>query len=294
MDANELVIKFSVNGEQLFGIYHPPQHKPSGRGVLIVVGGPQYRVGSHRQFVLLARFLAANGIPVLRFDYRGMGDSEGELRTFETIDEDIHAAMNSFFDTDSELKDVVVWGLCDAASAAAFYAQSDPRVSGLVLLNPWVRTEAGIAKAYLKHYYLTRLFNRDLWLKLFSGRFDFGASIRSLTGMLVSVLNRRGTEQKQDSIALQDHPSTSQEEPLPERMYQGLERFPGQLLFILSGDDLTAGEFRDVVKQSRQWRRLFQQSRVCSRELEFANHTFSRRQWRDTVAQWTLDWLRTW
>ena len=31
------------------------------RGVLIVVGGPQYRVGSHRQFALLANHLAGQG-----------------------------------------------------------------------------------------------------------------------------------------------------------------------------------------------------------------------------------------
>ena len=44
-------------------------------GVVIVVGGPQYRVGSHRQFVTLARALAASGVPALRFDYRGMVSS---------------------------------------------------------------------------------------------------------------------------------------------------------------------------------------------------------------------------
>ena len=48
-----------------------------------MVGGPQYRVGSHRQFTLMARAFAAAGYPVLRFDYRGIGDSEGESRGFE-------------------------------------------------------------------------------------------------------------------------------------------------------------------------------------------------------------------
>jgi len=52
-------------------------------GVLIVVGGPQYRVGSHRQFLLLSRRLAAEGHPVMRFDYRGMGDASGAMRGFE-------------------------------------------------------------------------------------------------------------------------------------------------------------------------------------------------------------------
>ena len=53
-------------------------------GVVIVVGGAQYRVGSHRQFVGLARHLAAHGHPVLRFDFPGMGDSPGDWVGFES------------------------------------------------------------------------------------------------------------------------------------------------------------------------------------------------------------------
>ena len=36
------------------------------------------------------------------------------------------------------------------------------------------------------------------------------------------------------------------------------------------------------------------EARVTRRELAGANHTFSRRVWRDAVAGWTLEWLRTW
>ena len=64
-------------------------------GVVIVVGGPQYRVGSHRQFALLARALARAGIPTLRFDYRGIGDSEGDPRTFESIGSDLTCAVDA-------------------------------------------------------------------------------------------------------------------------------------------------------------------------------------------------------
>src|SRR5690606_34644237 len=106
-------------------------------GVLIIVGGPQYRVGSHRQFVLLARYLAERGIPVMRFDYRGMGDSDGDMRTFEHVGKDLGSDIDYFFSECSFLKDIVIWGLCDAASAALFYAHQDRRISGLVLLNPW-------------------------------------------------------------------------------------------------------------------------------------------------------------
>jgi len=46
-------------------------------------------VGSHRQFVQLARRLAKQGYPTLRFDYRGMGDSEGVYRSFENVGPDL-------------------------------------------------------------------------------------------------------------------------------------------------------------------------------------------------------------
>ena len=83
-------------GERLIGVLHRPQ-TPSGasRGMVIVVGGPQYRVGSHRQFVLLARALAARGTPVLRFDLAGMGDSDGEFAGFERSAADIRAAIDA-------------------------------------------------------------------------------------------------------------------------------------------------------------------------------------------------------
>ena len=46
-----------------------PDAPQQNTGVVIVVGGAQYRVGSHRQFVQMARLLAAAGYPVLRFDF---------------------------------------------------------------------------------------------------------------------------------------------------------------------------------------------------------------------------------
>ena len=96
MIYHEQAIRFECADDSLFGILSIPD-QPISRGVLIVVGGPQYRVGSHRQFTLLARHLATAGIPVMRYDYRGMGDSEGEIRTFENLHDDLHTAIDQFF-----------------------------------------------------------------------------------------------------------------------------------------------------------------------------------------------------
>jgi len=73
---------FGCGGDRLVGILHAPAERARDIGVLVVVGGPQYRVGSHRQFVRMARDFAAAGYPVLRFDHRGIGDSDGAARSF--------------------------------------------------------------------------------------------------------------------------------------------------------------------------------------------------------------------
>ena len=146
MRFSEEAIAFPCAGEQLLGIIaHPEQAKRTG--VLIIVGGPQYRLGSHRQFLLLARVLSVAGYPVMRFDYRGMGDSTGEMRNFEAVDADIAAAIDAFMVACPELEHFVLWGLCDAASASLLYlhACEDERLSGFVLLNPWVRSVATLA-----------------------------------------------------------------------------------------------------------------------------------------------------
>ena len=76
---------FPCAGEALVGVASIPA-TPLALGMVVVVGGPQYRAGSHRQFVLLARRAAAAGIATLRFDYRGMGDATGPPIGFENVD----------------------------------------------------------------------------------------------------------------------------------------------------------------------------------------------------------------
>ncbi len=190
MNPAERALAFQCKDDWLYGILSLPE-QDADKGLLIVVGGPQYRVGSHRQFTLLARYLAKRGISVLRFDSRGMGDSEGERRTFEDFEDDLSCAIDKFFEEVPTLKALAIWGLCDAASAALFYAYSDPRVTGLVLVNPWVRTEQGVAKVYLKHYYLKRLFDLEFWRKLWRGNFSFVTSVHSLFNIAADALTGR-------------------------------------------------------------------------------------------------------
>jgi exosortase A-associated hydrolase 1 len=285
---DDIALQFSCADQTLYGVLSPGAAGAT-RGVLVIVGGPQYRAGSHRQFTLLARDLAARGIPVLRFDYRGMGDAEGKLHTFEMVDADVRAAIDAFQAQLPALREVVLWGLCDGASAAMLYAARDARVAALVALNPWVRTEAGLAKATLKHYYTARLRDPQFWRKLASGRFNARAAARSLLAMLRKARGH-GVAAAGPAPQEQAMPAAS----LPERMAEGLRRFSGPVLLILSGADLTAREFEDTVRASPAWRARLQDRRVTQRRLDAANHTFSRREWRDQVAQWTAEWVSSW
>jgi exosortase A-associated hydrolase 1/exosortase A-associated hydrolase 2 len=280
-------IGFGCHGESLYGVLDLPARPHDGRGVLIVVGGPQYRAGSHRQFTLLARRLAGEGIPAMRFDYRGMGDSEGEIRNFEQVQDDLRAAVDRFMLEVPGLREITLWGLCDGASASTLYAPLDARVTGLALLNPWVRTEEGAAKAMLKHYYKDRLLDPALWKKIASGQFDYAGAARSFFQLAGSALSP-----KRDTPGQEQVEQAADASPLPERMQAALSTFRGQVLVMLSGADLTAQEFGDVAGGSRPWRELMGSKRVTRHLLPGADHTCSQRPWQDQVEDWTISWLK--
>ncbi len=72
-------ITLENNGEKIFGILHRPLQAKNVPAVVICPGFAGNKCGKFRIFVTLGKELAKKGIAVLRFDYRGSGDSEGEF-----------------------------------------------------------------------------------------------------------------------------------------------------------------------------------------------------------------------
>jgi exosortase A-associated hydrolase 1 len=282
MNFSEQVVTFACAGEQMLGILALPEQAQK-IGVLLLVGGPQYRAGSHRQFLLLSRTLAAAGYPTMRFDYRGMGDSEGDLRHFEAVNEDIVAAIAAFQAHCPQATKLVLWGLCDAASSALLYwdAVKDARVSGLVLLNPWVRSETSLARAHIKHYYGQRLLQAEFWRKLLTGKLGLGRAIGGFIGSL-----NRARQDKRSAVATESL-------PFQKRMARGLATFPGTVLLLLSGNDYTAKEFLETVKADSAWAAALGQPSVTRVDIAEADHTFSSAEWRRQVENITRQWLET-
>lgn len=215
MNAEQRALHFACQGSALVGVIDVPE-RPIQRGVLVVSGAPQYRVGSHRQYTLLARLLAPRGIPVMRFDYRGMGDSEGEPRGFDAIGDDLQAAIREFMLQMPELQEIVLWGLGDGASAAALYAHTDPRVRGLVLLNPWAGGASGAPQGPLLPNLLARFGEIGFWKK---------------------VGNRHAV-------------AVDSSMPLPQRIVASLACFDGAGLVIVGGADAVGREFADLMERN--------------------------------------------
>lgn len=275
---NDEAFLFDCKGATLVGVLSRTD-RPATTGVLILVGGPQTRVGSHRQFALLARALAAGGVPTLRFDFRGMGDSEGEAAGFEAVDDDIAAALDAFQRACPALRRFVLWGLCDAASAALLYwrRRRDKRIVGLALLNPWVRSEAGHDRALLRHYYLDRLCQPAFWRKLFGG----GLAWRSALGEAWLRFRR---VRRSGATTPSGTPSAFRDE-----MAAALQQFDGAILVVIAGNDLTGLEFADW-GTTTAWR---QRPMVRWHDIAGEDHTFSSAAGRDAVSTLTLDWART-
>lgn len=278
--ADETVVLVPCGADRLVGLLHRPQH-PRRTGVLVIVGGPQVRAGSHRQFVQLARALARRGHAVLRFDVRGMGDSDGHARTFTELGEDIRAALDAFAAAMPGLHDIVLWGLCDGASAALLHhaERPDPRVRGLVLLNPWVRSTQTLARAHVKHYYRQRLLEPEFWRKLLSGRIAWSALSGLWRNLATAMRGSRAA-----AAAVEDFRIT---------MARAWHAFPGPILLVLSGRDLTAKEFLEALPLEPAWAGALERPRLTRLDIAEADHTFSTRAERERLEAATADWLDT-
>lgn len=88
---------FFFSPQQLFGIYYPASDVMSDR--LIVICAPFFEEyqRTYRALAELSEALAQNGVHVLRFDYRGTGESFGELSDVKSCNEwceDISSAID--------------------------------------------------------------------------------------------------------------------------------------------------------------------------------------------------------
>jgi exosortase A-associated hydrolase 1 len=216
-------ITFDCDGSQLIGTLDRAE-SACAVGVLLVSGGNEIRCGTWGGQAQLAARLAAAGIAVLRFDRRGIGDSEGSNAGFRGTRDDIAAALAAFRAAAPELRRVIAFGNCDAASALMLSAGKFT-VDGMVLANPWTiedETAAPVhAPAALRARYLSKLKDPRELLRLLSGKINLGTLLQ---GLKASASAPTGSTLSRDMAA-------------------SLAGFGGKVTILLASGDRTAQMF---------------------------------------------------
>jgi exosortase A-associated hydrolase 1 len=197
---------------------------PGSTGLLIVTGGNETRAGAFSSQAKLAAQVAAAGHPVLRFDRRGVGDSEGVNMGFRHSAEDIAAALTAFRRRSPSIGRVVAFGNCDAASALML--SGGVGFDGLVLSNPWTyedeHTNTPPPPSAIRARYAAKLKNPRELLRLVSGKVNLGDLVRSL----------------RHAVSAPPAPSG-----LAEEMKAGLARFTGPVRLLIADRDRTGQAF---------------------------------------------------
>ncbi len=285
--VEEIPLVFDCEGDQLVGMVHRPA-QVAARGLLIVVaGGPQYRSGVGRLQLQLARALAADGVPVMRFDHRGIGDSEGRFRDFEDVEADLRSALQAFRQAVPDLQQVVLWGGCNAASAIMINAWKFPEVTGMVISNPWVHEPETADSVVISHHFAQRAREWSFWRKVLRLQYNPLPAIGTLLrGAFFSATAR--LRQRDDEAQDADHPA----QHFILRMRRGMARFRGDVLLMMSGRSMVSKEFDALVARSDAWRRaLTAPSRIVRHDMPHADQTHSSQAARNELVVTARCWL---
>jgi len=239
------LIEFPCAGERLLGTLD----EASGEtGLLIVSGGNEIRSGAHRGMALLAARLAVAGVPVFRFDRRGVGDSSGENAGFLSSAPDIAAAAATFT-AETRVRRLIAFGNCDAATALALFGHC-AGIDRLILANPWVIEDADDLPpaAAIRARYADKVKNPREWLRLASG----GVNLRKLASGLRKV----------------SQAAPPREGALAARLIAALEGWRARATILLANGDATALAFRDAMKTATLAVRI--------ETLDSPSHSFAR------------------
>ncbi|WP_431470750.1 hydrolase 1, exosortase A system-associated [Sphingosinithalassobacter sp. LHW66-3] len=259
------LIAFPCAGETLVGTLDLAE---GPQGLLIVSGGNELRMGAHRGMALLAGRVAAElGVSVFRFDRRGIGDSSGENRGFDSSRDDIAAAVRAFRNAVPRLERLTGLGNCDAASALALFHEH-AGFDALILANPWTieAIDDLPPAAAIRARYAAKLRDPREWLRLVRG----GVDIRKLA---------RGLAKASAT------PAPAAPARLAARLAGALDASPVPVTILLAAGDNTAIAFRDEWK-APMFDRVRTRTALHGRDTD--SHSFAR----EGDKQWLFERVR--
>jgi pimeloyl-ACP methyl ester carboxylesterase len=143
VEIRETPISIEASEGPLFGILAEPVGEQRGLSAVLMNAGPQRRTGPNRMWVEIARRWAALGVPTLRLDVAGVGDSAGDstrlVRVSSLYSKEYVGQARSALDLLAALgfpQRTLMLGLCSGAYWSMHAALQDERITSVVMLNP--------------------------------------------------------------------------------------------------------------------------------------------------------------
>lgn len=306
MADREAVVFRNRDGLRLFGILHRPQGvMEKDVGVIFLSPGVKTRVAPHRLYNKMTESLLKLGYPVLRFDFYGLGDSEGELPERQLADlyatvqdgryvDDTLCAMD-WMQERLGLDRFVLAGLCGGALTGIMAAGQDRRARGVLGLGLPVALDGRTADASrfmtrgqlddVGGTYLRKLLQPSAWVRLLTFRTDYRMLFRSVLQKLL------GKSRSASEPVASDQGPASNLNPLFVPAFFDFLSSGGRLLLIFSGADRLAWEFEEKFAQPYADRLRDLEAGYECHTIPDANHILSDPAWRIRMQDLSDTWL---
>lgn len=156
--------------ENLIGIYQPAEVRPIWNefAAVMVTPGMLHSAGPFRLHSDLAQQLSRVGIPSLRFDLSGIGESLAVGRqgtSLERAAAEIGEALD-WIQAEYGHRKLALFGLCSGADDAVFAALTEQRIAGLFLMDGCGYRTPGYFPQRFQQHYLPKLMSPNKWLNL--------------------------------------------------------------------------------------------------------------------------------
>lgn len=139
-DHDELPLFIEAEGGSLFGVLTAPERRRSDTLAIFLPAGATVSIDRNSFGVRLCRHLADLGMRSIRFDYHGVGESDGHARRFrldEPFDTDLLAVVARA--RREGIERFVLIGSCFGARTAMASADRIPQLEGIALLAAPIR-----------------------------------------------------------------------------------------------------------------------------------------------------------
>jgi uncharacterized protein len=293
-------------GLTLFGSLHLPAARTDLPHVVLLSPGVKMRVGPGRLYVPLTELLVAMGYPVLRFDFYGLGDSEGDLS--ETLLADVYnnievgryvddtLAALSWLEQSQGASKFILGGLCGGAITAILTAERNPKVEGLLSIGMTVTlaSNAATPAAYLttaqvdqrRKGYVRRLLQPKSWIRFLTFRSEYGVIWRVVKRMFVKEPPKPAPAPAAAAIEQRGNAN-----PLFPRAYFNFLRRGGRALMIFSERDRLQSEYEEKFVQPFSAQLQQHLPQIEQHVIANANHVLSFREWQQEMLKLARGWL---